>query len=117
MKSTLATALIAITLLITARPASAQYLSSAGLQSRATADHGGARAFDPGVVADGSRLAGAAHGALIGAGIGAGAGVIVIALTPHSDHSEDAIGYFLGAAGGAFVGLIIGAAIGAAHPR
>ena len=40
-------------------------------------------------------------------------GIIVVAATPHSDHSEDAVGPVIGA----FFGLFIGAAIGAGHPR
>ena len=38
-------------------------------------------------------------------------------LTPHSDHSEDSLGYVVGATGGAFLGILVGATIGAMHPR
>ena len=108
---------IAVALLLVGRSASAQYLSSVGIERPAAA--GSATPVVPArrLSAEGSRAAGAAHGALIGAGVGAAVGVVVVALTPHSDHSEDALGYIVGAAGGAFVGLLVGATVGAWHPR
>ena len=109
--------LIAVAVLIAGRSASAQYIGSAGLQRVAAADAPRHGVLAPVIVAEGSRVVGAAHGALVGAGVGAVAGLVVMALTPHSDHSEDAIGYIVGAAGGAFVGLLVGAAIGATRPR
>lgn len=103
--------------LLAGRAASAQYVTPAGLQPSAARngqpDSRGASA----VLLEGSRVNGAAHGALVGAGVGAVAGIVVMALTPHSDHSEDAIAYVVGAAGGAFVGLLVGALIGSSRPR
>ena len=110
-------AVIAVALLLSGRSASAQYLSSAGIERPAAASMAPRVVLAPRLSADGSRAAGAAHGALIGAGVGAAIGVVAVALTPHSDHSEDALGYIVGATGGAFVGLVVGAAIGAQHPR
>lgn len=108
---------IAVALLLFGRPASAQYLSSVGIERPAAASMVARVGLAPRLSAEGSRAAGAARGALIGAGVGAAVGVVVVALTPHSDHSEDTLGYIVGAAGGAFVGLLVGATIGVWHPR
>jgi hypothetical protein len=74
--------------------------------------------------ADGSRIEGAAHGALIGAGVGAVAGLFTGAVLSarESDHSEvgfayNGLAYIALATVGAFIGLVGGAIIGAVVAR
>jgi hypothetical protein len=118
MRHQLVGVLIVVISLACARPVAAQYISPAGLPRPAASRDVSPMQFASSTAApQSSRTVGAAHGALVGAGIGAAAGLIVIAATPHSDHSEDAMGYIVGAAGGAFVGLIVGGIIGAVRAR
>ena len=93
------------------RPASAQYLAAPALHRVTAPTAASPPLLEPVGAAGGSRVAGAAHGALVGAGVAVG--LLVVVVQPHSDHSEDAVGPIIGA----FFGLVIGAAIGAAHPR
>jgi len=69
--------------------------------------------------ANGSRLVGAANGALIGAGVGAFGGFFTAAVLSSRarDHSEDGLAFIALATVGAFVGLVSGAIIGAVVAR
>ncbi|MEP6730013.1 MAG: hypothetical protein ABJE10_05225 [bacterium] len=107
-----------ITLVISATPASSQQLAPSGATvyhvvdtARATTDSLGKE--------EGSRVVGAARGALIGAGVGAFSGFITVAILTGSErnHSEDGLAYMILGTLGAAVGLVSGAIIGAVTAR
>ena len=112
---TMTLAIVAAATTLCGRSVAAQFPSAAGIQrqshpieiSRSLTGSAPLLSADP---INGARVA---HGVLIGAGVGAVAGVVVAAVTPHSSHDEDALGYIAFGAIGAFVGMLVGGAIGA----
>jgi hypothetical protein len=110
--------LAAIALVLAAAPAPAQRLAPSGVTRHdipLRADTLSSTASKE----EGSRLVGAAHGALIGAGVGAVGGLLtaVVLSTSVTDHSEDFIAYVALTAIGTLAGLVGGAIIGAVSAR
>jgi hypothetical protein len=113
------TMLTAVGLVLTvATPAHSQRLAPSGLirhDNTVAAD----TLLSTAPAVEGSRLVGAAHGALIGAGVGAVAGLFtgVVLSASATDQSENGLAVLALGTIGAFVGLVGGAIIGAAVGR
>jgi hypothetical protein len=109
--------LLVAALVSAAHPASAQYATPVGVRRSVASSELSRVTHRSAVVAEGSRIVGAANGALIGAGIGTALGLIVAAVPAHGDPTETTMDYIVAGTYGAFFGLIIGGTIGALRAR
>ena len=117
MTSPLPGFLLVAALLIGAHPVSAQHAAPVGVRRSVAPSEFSRLAVRDTAARNGSRLQGAANGALIGAAIGTTAGLLVAATAPHHYSDQLATNLIVGGTFGAFFGLIIGGMIGAVRAR